>query len=315
MKIFAFALLFGVQLFGAHFITFQVPDCPGTAPTAINNNGVVVGICSDQGFIRDASGHFTRLPGLFPAAINIHGVITGTGGGSFGGFVREPQGTITTLPPQATIPIAINASGQIVGTAIEGASPPQAFLLEPDGTLTIFIPQVHKGAVATGINEIGEITGAAFQGISDLAQGFIRSPNGVTTQIGPVNTEEVWGLDINRAGTVIGIANAQIPPLGVWQTQGFIQTATGAPVLFPMQSVTPIVLPYRPYVNGGINAKGFAVIQNLYVYVRPDGTVSITKIELGPCGDVSAQAINDIGWVTGSCTVPGHPPSGFLWRK
>ena len=31
MKIFAFALLFGSQLFGAHFITFQVPDCPGAA--------------------------------------------------------------------------------------------------------------------------------------------------------------------------------------------------------------------------------------------------------------------------------------------
>jgi hypothetical protein len=114
----------------------------------------------------------------------------------------------------------------------------------------------------------------------------------------------------NNAGAIIGIATTFSNSLPqIITTMGFIQTATGAPKLFPLSRPTYQPGHFRvPYVNGDINSAGATVIQDLYV--APDGT--ITRIELGSCGDVNAQAINDHGVVVGSCTVPGQPISGFL---
>jgi hypothetical protein len=70
-------------------------------------------------------------------------------------------------------------------------------------------------------------------------------------------------------------------------------------------------------VIGGINSHGAAVLSPTpafgasnaqSIYSAPDGTIS--KIELGSCENVVVTAINDNGWVTGSCG-----GDAFLWRK
>lgn len=86
-------------------------------------------------------------------------------------------------------------------------------------------------------------------------------------------------------------------------TQGFVQTTTGAPVLFPLPFTVGSIF---SVVGGGINSHRAAVLQN--IYIAPDGTT--IKIELGTCENVVAEAINDSGWVTGHCG-----GDGFLWRK
>jgi hypothetical protein len=66
-------------------------------------------------------------------------------------------------------------------------------------------------------------------------------------------------------------------------------------------------LPYFPRVVGRVNAHGAAVLQS--TYISPDGTTA--RIEIPGCANIDAEAINDNGWVTGSC---GNG-KGFVWMK
>jgi hypothetical protein len=124
--------------------------------------------------------------------------------------------------------------------------------------------------------------------------------------VGPVSTRDNWVIGINNLGDVVGTAttldNNGMPTM----TQGFVQTATGAPVVFPVPFTVRDIGPFFRVVGGGINSHRAAVLQN--IYIAPDGTTS--KIDLGTCENVVAEAINDSGWVTGSCG-----GDGFLWRK
>jgi hypothetical protein len=318
MKIFAFALLAGAALApAASFITFQVPNCPGgTQATDINDRGVIVGTSGCGGFIRDPFGHFTLLPHLFPNAINIHGAITGEQDLNIDqGFVRSPTGVVTTFSADpghgATFPVAINALGQVVGTFYTGRR--QAFLRQPDGT--IVFSSFPDESQATSISDLGDIVGAKI--FSGIPQSFLRSPSGMVTIVGPMipspSVPDDWATSINRTGTAwLGIANTFNLTTLKTESHGYIQTGpTATPRLFLLTYPVSNFPPFGQRIGGGINASRAAAIQNLYI--APNG--SISQIDLGTCGDVSAQAINDSGWVTGSCTVPGQPSSGFLWRK
>ena len=312
----------------ASFTTFTVPGCGQTAATAINNKNVVVGSSAGCGaFIRDAEGHFTSFTvdgnPTIATGINIHGAVVGSyssvancplpGLTCVFGYVRSPSGVITTIdqagsPALFAQPFAINASGQIAGTVT--ANTPQAFFRDVDGTFTLlqhsFQEQGFKGGVVTGLTNAGKIAGAAFLPVSDLARAFIRAPNGTLNIVGPVTTfGETWVIGINNLDGVVGYVNTL--DNGSITTQGFTQTATGAPQLFPVPfTALDGGLPFQRVVGGGINSHGAAVLQN--IYIAPDGTIS--KIDLGACQNVVAEAINNNGWVTGRCG-----GDAFLWRK
>lgn len=331
---FAFALLLGSQLFGASFVIFQAPNCPGTAPTAINNDGVIVGTCSsdqgaiDRGFIRGRSGRFTALPGLVPAHINIRGAITGTYQGTCEiplpnvppipcsqGFVRSSSGAVTKFSANksngtGTFPSAINSAGRIVGVVTSGSVAAQGFLRNPDGTivtpLEAISPPFYKGALPADINDSGEVVGAVIRPVTDILNSFLLAPDGTATLIGPLNIASSAALGINNTGTVVGYA--RMPSPFPFTFEGYIQARTGAVIVFPLPK--PVnEFGTRPPVGARINNSGVAVIQNVYY----DGTA--TTIDLGPCTNVVAAALNDSGWVTGTCTVQGGKLAGFLWRK
>jgi hypothetical protein len=333
---FAIALLFGSQLFGAHFITFQAPACVGTFSIGLNSNGVVLGVCGGRGFIvttiSDGDtirlGSFTRLPeGLIPTGINSQGAITGyyyttcpppitpPPGGCRQGFVRSRSGVVTKFSATSTapggyetIPAAINSGGQIVGV-VESLAP-QAFLRNADGSFAQLdaLTSNAKGALATDINDLGEMTGAVIRFGNDFLNSFLRAANGTVTFTGPVGIADHAGISINNAGTVVGYANNPfLPPT---PSQGYVQLRTGSIKLFPLPNhVDDPPFPKKAPVAARINKLGVAVIENVYY----DGTP--TMIDLGPCANVIATSINDSGWVTGNCIVPGQPTSGFLWRR
>jgi hypothetical protein len=129
-------------------------DCPYPLLSSINRSGVIAGSCSTgepgapaNGFIRDSLGNIaifnpTGTTGTAPVAINGQGFITGyynTSAGQTLGFVRTPDGTITSFdfiePKFPTLPTDVNASGAIIGSVRGGITIP-AFLRSPDGTLT-----------------------------------------------------------------------------------------------------------------------------------------------------------------------------------
>jgi hypothetical protein len=96
------------------------------------------------------------------------------------GFVRAPDGTITTFyapggtVPNATFPKSINPSGEIAGYYSD-ASRTHGFVHDRDGTFTTFdAPGAGlNGTFATRINPRGEIRGY-FYDASNVSHGFLR---------------------------------------------------------------------------------------------------------------------------------------------
>jgi hypothetical protein len=331
MKIFASALLFGSQLFGAHFITFQVPDCPGAGASAINNQGVVTGACGPgNGFIRDAHGHFTvfSAPGavIIPTAINYSGTVTGIYSSNepppppppyvaSKGFIRSADGAITVFNIPFSIefasPNGINARGDIVGGYVGVV--PAGFFRAADGAITAFCQR----CTATAINEIGEIAGSSFTAFDTPHAVVLDSDGNIIRSAQPIGAYMSFGAGINRSGTVFGVFGV-VAGMNI-ADQGFIQTAAGVTSVFPLPNpinFTEVSFgqPVSLVTGGGINDQGAVAVQS--IYRAPDGT--LTNIELGECANVFARGINDSGLVTGSCTVPGpNGPIafGFLWRK
>ena len=326
----------------ASFTTFTVPGCGQTAAAAINDKNEVVGTTTCGGiataFIRDAAGHFTTftIDGAPTTAtgINIHGAVIGAYSVDctitpippcLAGYVRSPQGVITKINAPASpfvVPFAINASGQIAGNepnfGVNLAA--QGFFRDVDGTFIRlnFVEHGFKGEIVSGIDDARDISGGAFQFVSDIARAFIRAPDGTVNIVGPPNAGlpgDNWAIGIDRlGGHIVGYAN--IFDNFEITTRGFTQTATGAPKLFPVPFTSPNgILPFSALVSVGINSHGAAVSSPAFVasngqsiYIAPDGTIS--TIELGPCQNAVATAINDNGWVTGSCG-----GDAFLWRK
>jgi hypothetical protein len=117
------------------------------------------------------------------------------------------------------------------------------------------------------------------------------------TFIGPPIYSDKFGTGIDRLGAhIIGYV---ITPT----TQGFIQTATGLPKLFPLPPFS------SPNLPGGVNSHGEGVLENVDV----DANGTVRTIAIPDCTAVTAVAINDLGWVTGSCTHAGQTV-GFLWK-
>jgi uncharacterized membrane protein len=271
-----------------------------------------------NGFVRDALGNVTIFnpdgsTRTQPVAINAQGFITGIYSSATGGhgFVRAPDGTTSSFdvpsfnPPIFALISDINASGAIIGSVGGGLMIP-AFLRSPDGTFTgVGVPFQPKGTVPFAINEPGYITGVYFQPISDIPQGFVRSPDGTYTLF-QAGLYETIPLGINRSGTIGGFYIA--PPN---QQGGFVRSPDGTITLFALPAggtVPPSGLLFygriTSGVSGGINAQG--AVTGTYLdqnnishgFLRsPDGT--LTTIDLGP-GNTFAVGINDLGEVAGS---------------
>jgi hypothetical protein len=167
-------------------LLFQIPDCPGTTPLAINDDFVIVGRCSNSptlaGFIRNAFGQVTLLPGLFPTGINIHSEITGFANGpdlQSVGFIRSPGGQLTTFSANIgnTVPLAINALGQVAGYSFSALGE-GGFLRNPDGTIIFGFPGPgFQGGRLLDINDRGDMAGLA-SGTGTFPKPSCLSPMG-----------------------------------------------------------------------------------------------------------------------------------------
>jgi hypothetical protein len=335
MKIFAFALLLAGAASAQTFHTFQVPGCDATAPAALNDLSEVVGTATCNGlstaFIRDAAGHFTTftIDGAPTTAtgINIHGAVVGfytvtNCQGPLPGFsvcqysfVRSPQGVITTIQSenpmmQVSYPVGINDKGQIAGASLVARI--ATWFRDSDGTwMGIGFPN-GPGAAPCCINNVPEIAIAISPAVGQnsaitlnplkyITPGFPPQLN--VTYWGPANAFNIPVGISNNGGYMVGITRPQ-HSLPSEPSQVFIQSAVGSPLLVSVPS---------PGAVGGINILGEAVIGgNSYI---PAGGTPIPIIISGG-ENVTAAAINDLGWVTGSYTVAGQAKTaGFLWRK
>jgi hypothetical protein len=108
----------------------------------------------------------------FATGINEKGEIVGYYGdiqpipGHFQGFVRDPNGKLTSFDPGFdTVMASINNKGAITGAYADiTESHTQGFVRSPDGTITSFVPPFCNSTSTnpTSINDEGVITGSCF---------------------------------------------------------------------------------------------------------------------------------------------------------
>jgi hypothetical protein len=153
--------------------SISVSGSTGTFPTSINADGSIVGCYSIDA---NAGKQFA------PLALTYHD------------FLREPDGTITTLSIPGTIPAClanenrefgitivspattvINHEGTIVGTYINTAKLPAGFIRKTDGRLTTFTHSSGSMTMPTAVNDQDVITGYFAEGIE--IRGFLLLPD------------------------------------------------------------------------------------------------------------------------------------------
>jgi hypothetical protein len=215
-----------------HVVTeFTVPTtykASGTVPVATNAGAQVTGYYVVKssgnylGFV-DTGGSFTSINSgdkyTIPAAINAAGEVVGTYSGSNGipSGFTFSGGTFTHLPNPDALPTAINNSGTITGILDEGA------FVDVAGTITPF--SAGPTAVSTNptaINAGGAIVGYYVDG-SNNDNGFVDNAGVITTVDipGAVDTEI---NAINAAGTITGYYTDSLGNL-----YGFIGTQQSVP--------------------------------------------------------------------------------------
>jgi hypothetical protein len=170
----------------------------GSQAFSINNGGAIAGVFTDtsnveHGFVRHPNGTFTvfDLPGVvttfgphgeeIPFDMNEAGEITATykdSNGHFHGFVRSPQGAITTFSVQGSVDtyaFGINASGAIVGYSTDANNMTHGYIRSKKGTITSFDVPNGSFTTAFAINNFGAVTGN-FSPANGQTMAFIRLP-------------------------------------------------------------------------------------------------------------------------------------------
>lgn len=220
------------------FTNFDGPNSGTNAGTGTNmngiaNNGVAVG------FSIDNAGNFTN-------------------------FVRNPNGTFTTLNAINGIPNAmafgINTAGDVVGSA-SGT----AFFL-PNGGSVQTLSTLGTGSAAFGLNDMGNIVGQFTSSGGTLPGFFLPSNSSVAlvTINAPSGPNSVNAQGINNSGLIVGFyvgTDGEDHGLMGQVSHAVGGTLTGTPLADPMIPPVPGE-PGATFVFSqvlGINDHGIAV--------------------------------------------------------
>ena len=173
---------------GYAFTNFDGPNSgtaagAGTNVNGIANNGAAVGFgIGNSGlftnFVRNPDGTFTTLNigGALAMGINSAGDIVGTQNGT---AFFLPHGGLTgtlTTPAGATTAFGINDQGNIVGQFTSGAASPGFFLASSagNGLITINAPSGPNIVNAQGVNDNGLLVGF-YVGTDGQDHGFVNA--------------------------------------------------------------------------------------------------------------------------------------------
>ena len=206
-------------------------------------------------------------------------VITGEyfipNGGPANGFLRTPDGTITTFAvPGAYItwPYSINAEGEITGyTCNNGLC--NGFLRTRNGQLTVFVVPGAVSSFPGNINTAGEISGEYYDA-SNVYHCFLRAPDGTITT-----------FDAPDAGTASG--------------QGTYTTAADG--LSPAGAIAGWYLDANNVNHGYLRA--------------PDGTISTFDVPgagTGTYQGTTVNGINELAEIPGTYFDANNVPHGYL---
>jgi uncharacterized membrane protein len=277
------------------FVTFDIPgsDLGIQQPDGINPSGAIAGVYS--------------------AVINQNSVLLG--------FLRAPDGTVTTIaPPGSTFTFVgspffnnggppINPAGALAGYYFDASGAEHGFLRAPNGTFSTFDPLGSTSTFPSGINPEGAISGGYFDANSVL-HGFLRARDGTITTFdvpGAFNGTRPGG--INPAGVIVGAYSD-----ANFVNHGFLRASDGTFTTFdPPGSAAPFgtfsVIAINPAgAIVGSYGDGFA----FHGFLRArDGT--FTTMDPPGATSSAATAINPGGVVAGSYGDATGAFHGFLF--
>ncbi len=186
---------------GAQFVTFDPPGSTLTMPSGITPEGVI-------------TGYFCNTAACANNYFN----------GGTHGFLRTPNGTITTFDPPGsvgTIVTSINPAGEIAGTYCNTAActPIHGFVRNSNGTFTTFdAPAGSNGILGTiynpggpppSINPAGAVAGSYSVSVPTFTEhGFLRTRGGTFTTFDVPGSTFTEALDMNPSGTIVGDFNS-----------------------------------------------------------------------------------------------------------
>jgi len=259
--------------------SFTVFDAPGagtgmlqgTMGTSINDAGDIAGIYLTapnvaHGFVRPATaGTITQFDapnagsgknqGTFPAGINSGDDIAGmyfAADNSYHGFVRagatgtitefDAPGAPTTIGHRGTLPMSIDAGGDVAGFYVDANDIRHGFVRLANGTFATFDAPgaalvAVSGTVALAINSAGDTTGY-YKDSNGTTHGFVRASSGtITAPLDAPGAGTGSGGKVSFSGTLPTSINASEDIAGVFadnsgKYHGFVYTAGSATPAF-----------------------------------------------------------------------------------
>jgi len=272
-----------------HLTVLSVPDATSVTVKDINDVGQIVGLYTDQDFVR-------------------HGVLWDSQG--WHELARPPGVEVNVIAD------AINNSGQIVGTSDDFVVPTLGLIWDaatPD-QYTVLDPEAEVGVTPQDISDAGIVVG----GLGVPSRAFVWTPEGGIVDYGVqdpnVEDQQARWTGITASGKLVGFWNQHVS--NIHATVGQV----GTPAVLSMSPSTEEV----PTNAVGVNSAGVAVGLGLAVATpdlvpvifATDGTFSEIEGATLDQNNGSATAINDSGIVVGTAgigTANGPVPGLQAW--
>jgi hypothetical protein len=266
-----------------------------------------------------------------PTSINAKGEITGyyvDFAGNNHGFVRDPNGTITTFDPPgslSTFVAGINDEGTITGSYSYEPGLYRAFVRDPKGNFTTFDPPGSISTGAVSINAGGAVTGS-YNEVNLVKHGFLRRADGMLISFDPPGSTSTVPTSINAKREITGFyctisftppevcVGTPLDPFSV-PTHGFLRRPGGEIVSFDAPP-PPATAPGGVYPGSGSALSGVAGINDAgtitgsYAFLNgflrelqsgfvrdPDG--KLTSFGLDVADETIPSSINNKGAITG----------------
>jgi hypothetical protein len=263
--------------------------------------------------------------GTFPGPINRGGTVVGEyiNSTGFHGFLRAPDGTITSFNPPAdsltsgtTTPFALNNLGAVVGIYTHGIVE-FGFLRDPLGNFTDIAPPGSTLTEAFSINDSGVIAGSwVDSAFPRKAHGFVRDSAGNYTSFDmPLAVQPTKGVvvaSINSSGQIAGMYSD-----AAFHNHGFVRDSAGAITTFDAPAGFTNVQVYSMNDNGEITGE-YNAFPTYRGFVRQGNTSTLydgdpTRTQTFPPGiNFSGTVVGDDCIGFGSCNGFVRDPLGAI---
>lgn len=161
-------------------------------------------------------------------------------------------------------------------------------------------------SIAWGINDAGQIVGAATVDADNRVWHAVTWVNGTITDLGPRWGVSSWAKGINEAGQIFGV----FYPTSSWEEKAFLYTNGSAVDLGTLGGTRlhPRTEPVAINAAGDVVGLSWVTEALHYAFVYRDGKM-IDLTSSGFCGEErhsAAYAINSAGQVVGYCNFNSH---------